>query len=328
MSAGESTAEVPSPPNSPRGTGLGWKIAAVVAVLVIIVVSVGFYAFRTSSVGSPVPGDTTTEPCGSPGVICGGSKIINDSLVINEDGSSMLTLTVQNTGYGNLITSLQVSLNNTSETVLGSADTRMRPGNQTAVGFFLSPDQIQVTPGRTYTFVLNAWDGPSEDSSSLFMIAASEQATATTTSTTSQYFATPVSPDIYVSGQQAIGALCFDVPNRSQVWNVTADFPWKTSTNNYPPPVGVDYTFAPFPLKGTVPAWLHLSIQPPRVALVGGQNSTSNLQVTLDSTVQNGATANFALHADYIDPFSGNYVTDVVVLGLVVNGSSYGCAGT
>ena len=262
-------------------------------------------------------------------MICGGSRIVNDSLIVNADGSSLLTLIVQNNGYGNLITSLQVSLNNTSGTVVGSANSHLKPGNQTTVGFFLSPNQLQVSPGKIYTFQLNAWDGASEDSSTLFKVVASEQTTASTTSTTNEQIATPVLPNIYVNGQEAIGALCFNVPTLSQVWNVTADFPWKTSANAYPPPVKVDYSFAPFPLSGTIPVWVHLSMQPPQVALAGGQNSTASLQVTLDSTVQDGATTNLALHANYNDPFSGYSVTDVVVLGLVVNGSSaalYGCA--
>jgi hypothetical protein len=244
----------------------------------------------------------------------------------------MLTLTVQNTGYGNLITSLQISLNDTSNKVVGTADTHLKPGNQTTVGYLLSPNQIEVTPGRTYTFVLGAWDGASEDSGTIFTVVATQQTTTTTTTatTTNQYFATPVSPDVYVKGEQTIGAVCFNVPTLSQVWNVTADFPWKMpSTNAYPPPVKVDYSFAPFPLGGTIPAWLHLSIQPPNVALAGGQNSTARLQVTLDSTVQDGASADFALHANYNDPFSGYSVVYVVVLGMVVNGTSsalYGCS--
>jgi len=329
MSGGNSSAQSPSPHNSSQRGGLGWKIIAVIVALVILVVSAGFYVVLTSSAGSPVPGDTTTQPCGSPGVICGGSKIINDSLVVNEDGSSMLTLAVQNIGYGNLITSLQVVLNNTASTMIGFASTHLKPGNQTTIGFFLSQNQILVSPGIAYTFVLNAWDGASEDSSTLFTVVASPQSTTTTTSTTasttSQHFVTPVSPNIYVNDQEATGALCFNQPTRSQVWNVTANFAWMTTTNTYPPPVRVDYTFAPFPLSSTIPAWLHLSMQPPHVALAGGQNSTASLQVTLDSMIQNRATANFALHVNYNDPFSGYNVTDVVVLGFVVNGSSYGC---
>jgi len=183
MSAGDSSAMPSSMPSSPRRGRLGWKTAAVIVVLVVLVVAVGFYSVLMNSVGSPVPGDTTTQPCGSPGVICGGSKIVTDSLVALVNGSSTLTLTVQNTGYGNLITSLQVSLNNTNNTVVGSAETHLKPGNQTTVRYLFAPVEIKVSPGKTYTFFLNAWDGASEDSSTLFRVVASQQ--TTTTSSTS-----------------------------------------------------------------------------------------------------------------------------------------------
>ena len=180
MSAGDSSAMSPAIPSSSQRSGLGWKTPAVIVVLIILVVSVVTYVVLTSSGGSPVLGGTgPTQPCGSPGVICGGSKVIANSLVTLVNGSSALTLTVQNTGYGNLITSLQVTLN-TSNQVLGSAVTYLKPGNQTTVRYLLTPDEIQISPGKTYAFFLNAWDGTSEDSSSLFMVVASQQTTATT----------------------------------------------------------------------------------------------------------------------------------------------------
>jgi len=152
----------------------------------------------------------------------------------------------------------------------------------------------------------------------------------TTIFTTNQHFATPLLPNFYVNGQQANGTMCYSVSTHSKTWNVTANWPWKIQNDtNYPPPVGVEYTFAPFPLGSAIPAWLHLAMQPSIVALAEGQNWTASLHLTLDSTVQNGQTARFALHADYTDPVSGSSVTDVMILGLVVNGSStslYDCS--
>jgi len=179
MGAGDSSTSLPSMPHSSQRGRLGWKTAAVIVVLVILAVSVGFYVVLTGpagspSAGSPVPGDTTTQPCGSPGVICGGSKVVSDSLVAYANGSSALTLKVQNVGHGNLITSLQVALNNTGNTVVGSADTDLKPGNLTTVSFLITPNKIQVSPGKTYTFELDAWDGATEDSGSIFTVVASQ----------------------------------------------------------------------------------------------------------------------------------------------------------
>jgi hypothetical protein len=159
-----------------------------------------------------------------------------------------------------------------------------------------------------------------------YFVGSTNQHTSTVTTTiftTNQHFATPVPANFYVNGQEASGTMCFNVPTRSQVWNVTANYPWRIQNGTaYPPPVGVGYTFAPFPLGGTIPTWLHLSMQPPYVVLADGQNSTASFRMTLDSTVQNGQMARFALHAYYTDPMSGSSVVNVITLGLVVNGSS------
>jgi len=157
--------------------------------------------------------------------------------------------------------------------------------------------------------------------------------TSTITTTifmTTQNFATPTAPYFYVNGIAVSGTLCYSVSTVSNTWNMTANYPWKIQNGTaYPPPVRVEYTFAPFPLNGSIPAWLQLSMQPPYVTLAGGQNSTSNLELTLDSTVQNGQTTNFAVHAYYNDPISGSSVMSVIELGVVVNGSStslYDCS--
>jgi len=151
----------------------------------------------------------------------------------------------------------------------------------------------------------------------------------TSSSATNQSIVTPVLPAVYVNNQKVTQALCFSIPTRSQNWNVTANYPWTTgNTNTYPPPIRVDYSFAPFPLSGTIPGWLHVSIQPSYITLSDGQNSTATLHLALDSSYPE-ETANFALHANYTDPLSGSRVMDVIVLGLVVNGTStdlYGCS--
>jgi hypothetical protein len=153
-------------------------------------------------------------------------------------------------------------------------------------------------------------------------IANQQTRTVTTTIfTTTQSFVTPSAAYFYVNGKSVIGTMCYGVPTGSSTWNVTANYPWKIqNATAYPPPVGVEYAFAPFPLNSSIPTWLHLSMQPPYVALAAGQNSTAILELTLDSTVHDTQTANFAVHAYYTDPVSGSSVVDVIVLELVVNG--------
>jgi hypothetical protein len=151
---------------------------------------------------------------------------------------------------------------------------------------------------------------------------------STTTSGGGQNIATPVVPLFYVNGQKVTGTLCFSAPSSSVAWSVTADYPYKVpDASGYPPPIRVAYSFAPFPLSGTLPAWLHLSMRPESVALSGGQNSTAILLMTLDPSVRNGDTAYFALHASFTDPLSGSQVLFVIVLGFVVNGTSSDISG-
>jgi len=233
-----------------------------------------------------------TLPCGSPGVICGGSKVVSDSLVTYMNGSSALTMTVQNVGYGNLITSLQVTVNNTSKTVVGTASTHLKPGNQTTVSFLLTPNEIQVSPGKTYTFVLDAWDGASEDSGSIFTVIASQQTTTTSVTTNLGFapsvqiantsFAATVGSGLTIrfnvttyqpgtlywsiangTGQTAFMSL-FQIESGEVVLpnGVTATYPDGISSNSNRSDVAVVLAFAPLTAGKTIPLQLDVWLVP------------------------------------------------------------------
>lgn len=62
MKVANSSAETPSLPSPHPRDRIGWKTATVIAVLAVLVVSVGLYSVLDGSVGSPVPEDKTTNP--------------------------------------------------------------------------------------------------------------------------------------------------------------------------------------------------------------------------------------------------------------------------
>ena len=102
-------------PSSSQGGGFGLKTAAVVVVLAVLVVLVGFYANPMNSGGSqPSGGDTTTLPCNAPGVICGGVQLSSANLSFQNtpNDSWLLTLNLNLTG-NTPVYSVDVFVNNT-----------------------------------------------------------------------------------------------------------------------------------------------------------------------------------------------------------------------
>jgi hypothetical protein len=99
-------------------------------------------------------------------------------LVAYANGSNVLTITILDTGSGNpppVITSVQVFLNS-SNLPVGTAYTHLEPGNQTTVSFLIAQNMLHVNVGKLYSFFLDAWDGASEGSGSLFTVVATQQA--------------------------------------------------------------------------------------------------------------------------------------------------------
>ena len=144
--------------------------------------------------------------------------------------------------------------------------------------------------------------------------------TTTLTLTSGTHFATPVSPTFTVGGEQDVGTMCFTLPLKSQSsLNVTASMPY-TGFSNYT--TAIEYSFAPFPLDSTFPSWLHPSMSPPYVVMQDAKNVTATLQITFDSSVQNGQTGNFAIHANFNDPESGSSVEHVMVVEVVTSASA------
>jgi hypothetical protein len=113
--------------------------------------------------------------------------VIGDSLVAYPNGSSLLTLTVQDTGYRNRITSVQLFLNDTTNIPVGTAATNLMPGDETTVRFPLTPSLLPVSAGKSYTFEFEAWDGPSQDSGSPFTVLATQQQVAGYADTANPY---------------------------------------------------------------------------------------------------------------------------------------------
>jgi hypothetical protein len=147
-----------------------------------------------------------------------------------------------------------------------------------------------------------------------------QMVTTTLTVTPGTHFATPVTPAFTVGGEQDVGTMCFTLPLKSQSsLNVTASMPY-TGFSNYT--TAIEYSFAPFPLDSTFPSWLHLSMSPPYVVMQDGKNVTATLQITFDSSVQNGQTGNFAIHANFNDPESGSSVEHVMVVEVVASSSA------
>ncbi|HXW94140.1 MAG TPA: hypothetical protein VEJ19_00335 [Nitrososphaerales archaeon] len=95
---------------------MGLKTGAVVVVLAVLVVLVGFYANLMNSGGSQASGDgvTTTLPCSVPGVICGGVQLSSANLSFQNTGNDSWLLTMNLNLTGNTpVYSIDVFVNNT-----------------------------------------------------------------------------------------------------------------------------------------------------------------------------------------------------------------------
>jgi len=141
---------------------------AAVAVFVLIIAGMAgaaFFLIENNHQGSPVDGDTSTLPCSSPGVTCGGVNITSGSLTVN--GSySFLQVTVAETGNA-YIGSATVYVNGTVIGVPpaseyeppGNVPLDIQHGQQAVLVLTIPNSTIPVQAGMTYSVVVYAWEG-------------------------------------------------------------------------------------------------------------------------------------------------------------------------
>jgi len=116
MSGRGSSTESSTVPSSTQGGSFGLKTAAVVVVLAVLVVLVGFYVNLMNSGGYQPSGDgvTTTLPCSAPGVICGGVQLSSANLSFQKTANDSWLLTLNLNLTGNTpVYSIDVFVNNT-----------------------------------------------------------------------------------------------------------------------------------------------------------------------------------------------------------------------
>ena len=120
----------------------------------------------TMSVTSSTITTSTTLPCGSPGVYCGGVQLTSGSLVVNGN-SSVLQVTLTETG-NSYIGSATVYVNGTAIGVPPAAEyeppgniiLNAQPGQQAVLVLTIPNSTISIQSGRTYSVMVYTWEGP------------------------------------------------------------------------------------------------------------------------------------------------------------------------
>jgi len=115
------------------------------------------------------------------------------------------------------------------------------------------------------------------------------------------------------------------VAGSSSAIDVSVTYPWSGLPSS---PSGacipVSFAIGPFPAdskQSTIPGWLEVSLSSPSGAITPDSNASVDLRVTADSSAPQGATGSFELLVTYLDPASGDNVTDGNVLNLVASSS-------
>jgi hypothetical protein len=155
------------------------EIGVAGAIAVIVALGVGLFAFAafpsgpgttSSASGTSVSNTTgiasTTSPCGSPGVYCGGFNITSASLSVNGI-ESVLQVTIRETG-NMYIGSATVYVNGTvignppaSEyEPPGNIPLNVQPRQQVVMVLTIPNSTISIKAGMTYSVLVYAWEGP------------------------------------------------------------------------------------------------------------------------------------------------------------------------
>jgi len=143
--------------------------------------------------------------------------------------------------------------------------------------------------------------------------------TSLVTTMTGQSIA-PFFPTYYVNGETN-SIPCLNFTSGSQSWNVTANYPWKTQNDEYPPRVTVDYSIGTWPPMA-VPSWLNLSVSPSMVELTNGMNSTNSLFATTNTSAPSGQVGQFSINASFADPISGRTVSSYMLVEVIANATA------
>ena len=108
---------------------------------------------------------SVTAPCGSPGVYCGGFRILSGSLTVNGN-SSVLQVTLQETGnmwIGGAtvyVNGTRVGPLSTPQAWPGNIQLNIQPGQTAVLVLTIPASTMPIQPGRTYTVSVNDWEGP------------------------------------------------------------------------------------------------------------------------------------------------------------------------
>jgi len=154
---------------------------------------------------------------------------------------------------------------------------------------------------------------------------------STTTSSSGQAqgygLANPVGVGVFFNGSIFQGPMMgFTVASgSSSAINVTVTYPWSGLSLPGDACIPVSFAIGPFPAdskQGTIPGWLHVSLSSSSGATTPDSNASVDLQVRADSSAPQGATGSFELLVTYLDPASGDNVTDGNVLNLVASSST------
>ena len=163
------------------------EIGVAGAIAVILALGVGLLAFAafplgpgttSSASGTSVSNTTgiasTTSPCGSPGVYCGGFNITSASLSVN-GSENILQVTIRETG-NMYIGSATVYVNGTvigpgpasdylppgnlQHEPPGNLLLNVQPGEQAVLVLTIPNSTISIKSGMTYSVLVYDWEGP------------------------------------------------------------------------------------------------------------------------------------------------------------------------
>jgi archaellum component FlaF (FlaF/FlaG flagellin family) len=148
-------------------------IATLLVVAILAGAGAGYLVGHVTST-STLTAASTTSPCGSPGVYCGGFNITSASLTVN-GSNSVLQVTIRETGnmyigsatvyvngtvIGNGPASSYLPPGNLQHEPPGNLPLNVQPGEQAVLVFTIPNSTISVKPGMTYSVLVYAWEGP------------------------------------------------------------------------------------------------------------------------------------------------------------------------